>query len=312
MFKGPNIELLGEALSQAIRNAPNYSTSLPEKSYSPLFTLQTGRDNKKAHLFCVPGAGGNVASFIELVSSLDNQWPIYGLQPRGLDGELVPHSTVSAASQSYLRIIEEICPKASIHLLGHSFGGWVAFDMAQQLLENGRQVSSLIILDSEAPDDQLTPVREFIPAEVVMEMLDAYEQVVGHSLGIDRGDLDVCSETEQLELLHGRLVVEGLLPSRSEPDVLYGPLRTFATSLRTHYHPTGIFPGPVQLILADDAKLDQNTNLQNHKRVEEGWRRWAPNLVCTHAPGNHMTMLKQPYVNDIVQFFNLGKSLLSG
>jgi len=87
---------------------------------------------------------------------------IYGLQPRGLEGELVPQSTVLAAAESYLRAINEIYPKGPIHLVGHSFGGWVAFEMAKLLVDAETKcvIASLTILDSEAPDDVDAVVRE--------------------------------------------------------------------------------------------------------------------------------------------------------
>ena len=59
-------------------------------------------------------AGGNVTSFTELTAHLDKEWTVYGLQPRGLDSILVPHSTISAAVESYIRMIDKIYGYAAI------------------------------------------------------------------------------------------------------------------------------------------------------------------------------------------------------
>jgi thioesterase domain-containing protein len=87
--------------------------------------------------------------------------------------------------------------------------------------------------------------------------------------------------------------------------MLRGPLRVFATSLRTQYQPAKPYPGPVQLVVADNAKLDGNANRLEHELNAKGWKRWAPNLACLHASGNHMTMLKEPHVRSLVQLSGL-------
>jgi len=305
MMVSPNVEVLGQTLSQAIDNASAVSPGPPEGSYSAVVTLQAGRHAENKPLFCIPGAGNNATSFVDLTMCLDPLRPVYGLQPRGLEGELVPHSTVSAASETYMRALEEIYPKGPIHLLGHSFGGWVAFDMAQRFLDAGRTVASLILVDTEAPDEDQAVIRECSPTDAIVQWLDQVEQIVGRSLDFRRSDFDLRNEMEQIEKLHQLLVREGVISSRVEPETLRGPLRVFATSLRTHYQPSKSYPGPVQLVVADDAKLDENTNRLEHERISERWKWWAPNLACLHASGNHMTMLKEPYVRSLVQLLSL-------
>jgi thioesterase domain-containing protein len=276
---------------------------LPEKNHAPLVKLRTGPQNV-ASLFCVPGAGAPVTSFIDLVENLDAPWPVYGLQPRGLDGVHIPHSTVSAAAESYLRAIQTIHPNGPLHLLGHSFGGWVVLDMAQRFLETGRNLASLTILDSEAPDADDTVVREYNSNEVTLKWIEICEEFLEHPLHIEQRDLDSRDEPAQRKLLHHCLVRNGLMSKRSQPDALRGPLRTFATSLRTHFRPSKPYPGPVQLILVNNHRLDQDANRRTHELLVQRWKQWAPNLVYKNAPGNHMTVLRPPHVaklTDLIQ-----------
>ncbi len=97
-------------------------------------TLQGGAAGA-APLFRVSGAGSGVTTFVDLMMALGSSVPVYGLQPRRTDGEAPPHSTVQAAAEYYLRALREACPAGPVHLLGHSFGGWVAFEMALRLHE---------------------------------------------------------------------------------------------------------------------------------------------------------------------------------
>src|SRR5205823_2753105 len=139
MLASPHIERLGKTLSDAIRNAREENRKLPEIDHFPLVRIQAGHIGQ-APIFCVPGAGANVISFAELAGRLGQEWPVFGLQPRGLDGKLIPHSTVPAAAESYLRVIKEVQPKGPVHLVGHSFGGWVVFEMARRLCTDGRTI----------------------------------------------------------------------------------------------------------------------------------------------------------------------------
>jgi thioesterase domain-containing protein len=147
--------------------------------------------------------------------------------------------------------------------------------------------------------------REYTRTDVMMEWLDLIEQIAGHPLNVQRSDLDSRNEIEQIGLLRNLLVREGIISSALEPDMLRGPLRVFAASLRTQYQPAKPYPGPVQLVVADNAKLDGNANRLEHELNAKGWKHWAPNLVCLHASGNHMTMLKEPHVRSLVQLSGL-------
>jgi thioesterase domain-containing protein len=303
MMSPPHVAVLGRALSAAIQEASLTTVDLPEARYSPLMLLKKGGDNA-IPLLCVAGAGASVTSFVELISCLSEAQAVYGFQPRGLDGMLIPHTTVSAAAECYLREVDKMPDHSPIHLLGHSFGGWVVFDMAQKLVEAGRTVASLTLLDTEAPDDELL-TREYTHAEVMMHWIDIYEQMLERPLGIDLDDLNSRDDLAQLELVHGCLVRERLMPAVSTSEILRGPLRTFAAALRTNFRPGKIYEGPMRLILADDSKLDRRGNLQKQKDIARQWQVFAPNVIYKHAGGNHITMLKPPHASSLVRLIGL-------
>jgi arthrofactin-type cyclic lipopeptide synthetase C len=244
----------------------------------------------------VPGAGSGVTSFIDLLMALDPSVPVHGLQPRGVDGEAPPHTTVQAAAEHYLRALPETSPAGPLHLLGHSFGGWVAFEMALRLHAAGRPVASLTILDSEAPDDSETLVREYDGGEAFLKLVEILELATERSLGIAPEDVASRDEAGWLKLLHGKMVGLGLLSARTAPEVMAGPLRTFARCLRTAYRPSGVYPGPLRLVLVDDPAKDEAANRAAFAEIELGWRKWAPGLVFSVGAGNHITALKAPHV----------------
>lgn len=98
----------------------------------------------------VPGRGGDdpmLAVFrAHCTSSLNIHtlgYPKLGHLSRGNFGDVVTHMTAQ---------IEKIVPEGAITLAGYSFGGDVAYAIAQRLLARGRPISALLILDTNAID----------------------------------------------------------------------------------------------------------------------------------------------------------------
>jgi thioesterase domain-containing protein len=301
VLKSPPLSLLSRPGDGSLKGRKIAIVVAPGVVGAPLLKLQGGKAGV-APIFCVPGAGTSVTSFVDLMGEVERSWPLYGLQPRGMDGTTVPHSTVAAATEYYLRAVQEACPEGPIHLLGHSFGGWVAFEMALRLRAAGRPIGSLTLLDSEVPDDSEAVLREYGGGEAFLKLVEVLELTAERSLGIGPAEVASRDEAGWLKLLHGKMVGLGLLPARTTPEVLTGPFRTFARCVRTTYRPLGVYPGRLRLVLVDDPRMDEAANRANFAEVERGWREWAPGLVFSVGAGNHVTALKPPLVETLARF----------
>ncbi|MFE3181063.1 amino acid adenylation domain-containing protein [Streptomyces violascens] len=102
----------------------------------------------KAPLFCVHPAAGFSWCYAGLTSPLGTDRPVYGLQARGLDGPDVLPESLREMAADYLDHVRSVQPTGPYHLLGWSFGGVVAHEMAVQLEESGESVETLAILDA--------------------------------------------------------------------------------------------------------------------------------------------------------------------
>jgi len=138
LFTAPSIAAIAKQLSGADAHAFDILVPIQAKGEHP-------------PVFAVPGVGGNVLSLRPLSDALGKRQPLYGLQAVGLDGVASPLRTVEMTAEANIEAIRKVQPEGPYRLVGHSYGGVVAYEMARQLQQNGEKVSSLILLDSIAP-----------------------------------------------------------------------------------------------------------------------------------------------------------------
>lgn len=263
----------------------------------PSVMIQSGKAGE-VPVFCIPGAGGNGAEFISLAAALGMQTPVYALQPRGVDGEAEPHSTIEAAAAEYVRTIDATHEAAPVHLVGHSFGGWVAFELGLRL--GSSRIVSLTLIDSEPPGRVNGECARAVALERYVRTIEVSS---GVSLAIDPNAFVAVDEAGGIALIHARLVDAGILPRRSRPDVLRGPIRTFHAALHTSYVPNGNTPLEIHLGLVSDPRHDAETNRANHEEALQRWRECAPNIKLWCGPGDHFSILKPPHVRALGEWW---------
>jgi nonribosomal peptide synthetase DhbF len=97
---------------------------------------------------------------VHFVRHLGPDYPIYGLQARGLDGTESPAETINEMVNDYIREIRHVQPTGPYHLAGYSFGGIVAHAIAATLQSQGDEVALLAVLDGypiRSPDTSQRP-----------------------------------------------------------------------------------------------------------------------------------------------------------
>ena len=102
----------------------------------------------KPPLYLVHGAGLNLLLYTTIVSHLDPEQPVFGLQAKGLDGIDEPLNTIEGIAAYYNDEIRKIDKSGSYALAGFSMGGQIAYEMARQLLLMGQTVSFLGVFDT--------------------------------------------------------------------------------------------------------------------------------------------------------------------
>jgi amino acid adenylation domain-containing protein len=139
LFESPTIAELANVIRQE-----KYETN-----WSPLVSIEPGEN--RPPLFCLHPIGGNLFVYYDLAKKLAEDRPIYGLQARGIDGKYQPLDRIEDMASYFIQAIETIQPNGPYLLLGYSFGGIIAFEMARQLTDRGQQVAFLGLLDIRCP-----------------------------------------------------------------------------------------------------------------------------------------------------------------
>lgn len=139
LFQAPTIEQQAAILRS--------DTWTPD--WSSLVLLRAGDD--RPPLFFAAPVGGNVLSYHDLLAHLDPAYPVYGLQALGLDGAQGLHRSVKEIAGHYLQEIYKVQPHGPYYLLGSSFGGLVAYEMAERLHAQGEEVALVVMFDAYGP-----------------------------------------------------------------------------------------------------------------------------------------------------------------
>lgn len=102
----------------------------------------------KTPIFLIHAGGLNILLYKSLGHFFEEDQPLYGLQGLGLDGDTSHLSTIESIASRYLVEVLEQEPDGPYIILGYSYGGVIAFEMARQLLRMDKKVKMLGVLDT--------------------------------------------------------------------------------------------------------------------------------------------------------------------
>ncbi|EDX77289.1 Condensation domain protein [Coleofasciculus chthonoplastes PCC 7420] len=113
---------------------------------SSLIPLKSSGSNLP--LFLVAPGASTALQYVPLTRCLGSNQPVYGLQAQGLEANQVIHETIEEIAAHYIQEIQTLGFDGPYMLGGRcGLGTVVAFEMAQQLQAQGKQVALLAMLD---------------------------------------------------------------------------------------------------------------------------------------------------------------------
>jgi len=113
-------------------------------------------------VFGVPGHNGDVFLYRSLVHQLGDDQPFYGLHPPGLEDGSEPVTSVEALAAYFVGQIRTFRPHGPYAVAGYCAGATIAYEIAQQLVANGAEISFVTMFAGAYPNSyhRLPQLRE--------------------------------------------------------------------------------------------------------------------------------------------------------
>jgi enterobactin synthetase component F len=116
----------------------------------PVVVIHPSKARETLH--CLPGVGGLAAfTYLPIAGELAGEIRCLGYQlPGAGDGEK-PMLSFRRMAKLLADRVEGQTPEGDIHLMGYSFGGHLAVEIAAMLAARGRTIATLVVLDAAPP-----------------------------------------------------------------------------------------------------------------------------------------------------------------
>ncbi len=237
---------------------------------SRVVPLQQG--GSRTPIFCIYG----IFLYHHFAEQFRGERPVYGVylpeevslasgKAVDLSNELI--GSVPLQARAYLEAIREVQPHGPYILAGESYGGVVAFEIAQQLREIGETVELVCLLDSHAPGT-------------------SHSKPLSRRLGIHAKKIGKDGLSYLKDKLEEKLKGAGTQGGQADA-------RAAARSLAFHSYRPRPYPGPMVLFRAeerDEFESDSGENMM-------GWGPLAAGpFEVVSVPGDHLGILKAPNV----------------
>ena len=258
--------------------------------YPPSF-VPIKQGNSQPIVFCIHNLGYGLEFYRPLAKYLGDSVTLYGLSSSFDDASDKPHfRDIRNSAAYYAKHIQRLQPQGAYHLLAVSFGGVIAYEIAQILLAQGHEVKFLGLLDSYCPKQNAVyespPVKERLSGHLQRIRTKGLSHIARRiQWRINYSRDNILYGLYQVDWIRDRLIDP---TSRSYAQMEYLQQRKEHQQVNQGYE-IQPYPGKITLFrAADDA---------NPKR---GWQELALGRISTYdIPGEHIGMLQEPMVQTL-------------
>jgi acetoacetyl-CoA synthetase len=250
--------------------------------FSPYVKLKAGTG--KVPILITHGLGGR-ASFSELARHIRTEHSIYGIQAKGVDGLEQPHNSIEAMAGFYIEELRKLQPEGSHILIGYSFGGLVALEMAQRLTAEGKNIALLALVDTY-------PHPRYMPLGQRVTLIA--KRIKGHISDLRQKNLGIA--VSQVRHAVRQRLHTGDVRSPGPPVSESSRLSFAQTTLRVkqsdlvamkHYRPR-FYPGRIRFVRPETSPyLPADPNAI--------WKKMAAEFEVETVPGDHLGMVARHF-----------------
>lgn len=302
----PTLRELASHLSSAAASQSHDTTTA---EYLPELIPIQPRGSKPAS-FWVHGLVGFAHLYKRLAFGLGPDYPIYGLQARGIDGRQPPFTDVESMAAHYVSCIRKVQPHGPYYVGGYSSGGLFALEIARQLAAVGEKVGRVFLLDTYPHNEATTRTMEKNMDYAMRSVMTANLFLVGEENTvscIDIEELDGVAPDQHvshlLKLIEARSVTS--LPSDQIYRMLRGSIdvaNCTGAAFKT-YQPPIYHASDVVFFQATGKFIDEGnvlglpvTELDSGNR-EQAWREQIDSrLDVVNIACDHFGLIEEPHL----------------
>ena len=253
-------------------------------------------NGSKVPLFCVHAVGGDVLFYEQLARALGPDQPFYAFQSPLVAEPDRSDLTIEQMAALYIREMRELSPQGPYLLAGASYGGYILYEMARQLHQQGIVPAAVIMFDGRVPGSG----RHFA-AKVKLEKFWSNLRREGHRYLFRK-------IREKSGYFRDKLSEACVFPAACAAYRKLGrplpPVLRFHWISRIHWRVLDRyvfkpFPGKITLVRAADRGPEVLGRLDD---MTLGWNELALGGVeVIEVPTQHMVMLFEPYVTTFAE-----------
>jgi fengycin family lipopeptide synthetase D len=254
-----------------------------------LLTLTQAPSDEPA-LVLVHEVSGGVLEYLDLCREMTPRGvTVCGLVAPGYDNDEQPLESVQGLAERYVAELIASDVLQPYRLVGWSFGGLVAFEMARRLEERGRNVDLVALLDAQLFEDGIEAQERGGRTDAIVQMSER--------LDIDLSSAQDDSAEALFALLKTEVVRRGLVTAALADEVLGRQLRVLEAHAGAiaRYRASG--PVRADVVLFEALERDAPTRID-----ADAWaRRTLGAFRARTVPGSHLTMVRPPHVAALAQ-----------
>lgn len=291
LFENPTIEKLAAIVSQPFR----------ESSSSPLVAINSS--GNKIPFFCIHGAGGNISPYFNLSRRLGEDYPVYALEDT-LEQYKPEIISVEETAARYLQEIRKVQPNGPYLLGGHCYGGVLAFEMAQQLQNQGQTVGLLVVIDAILPEITIEPT-DSDDAKFLLRIAESIKTENNIDFSVPFEELRDLPLNEQLNLINE---TANFIFSDAEIQdfIRYYKLFKLHVQAMRNYVPQ-VYPQSITLFRASEEIIHDFDNPEwSTDDPLLGWGKYSSQPIqAIDIPGDHFSIFVEPYIQELSKYLKV-------
>ena len=262
--------------------------------FQPVLTLR--KQGTRPPLFCLYNHGGDIEVYFGLAEALGDDQPVFGIRSPALEDLSRLPPSLEAAAAEIVRCIRKVQPQGAPALVGYSWAGLLAFEVARQLEQQTGMSSFTALVGPDAP------MRPTNFASRLTHLIRNFPPWLWH-LMVDRENRwQRLSRWQQMARGTKQNLVEAPLPM---PDWVSSPISRHLIGLMEKYRPPPKSDVAIDLFRERDSYQPRSHPLHpwhTSSLPDGGWNLWTRKQIRIHwLEGDHDTIIKPPAVSGLAQ-----------